>query len=75
MKNQQGSSTTAFLLLGLALAAGLIVSSIVVSRSLERIKLAGDKITVKGYAEENVVSDVGTWRGTVTVRASDLQAG
>jgi hypothetical protein len=30
---------------------------------------------VKGYAEENVVSDVGTWRGTVMVRAGDLQAG
>ena len=37
--------------------------------------LAGDKITVKGYAEEKVVSDAGTWRGTVTVRAADLRAG
>jgi hypothetical protein len=72
---QTGATTIGLLLLGLALAVGLIASSIVVSRSLERIKLAGDKITVKGYAEEKVVSDAGTWRGTVTVRAADLQAG
>jgi hypothetical protein len=30
---------------------------------------------VKGYAEEKVVSDAGMWRGMVTVRAADLQAG
>ena len=74
-RRQSGQTTLAFLALGLALAVGLIVSAALVSRSLERIKLAGDKITVKGYAEEQVVSDAGTWRGTVTVRAADLQAG
>jgi len=73
--SQTGNTTLGMLLLGLTLALGLIVSAVVVSRSLERIKLAGDKIMVKGYAEERVVSDAGTWRGTVTVRASDLQAG
>jgi len=72
---QSGGTTAGFLLLGVALAIGLIVSAAVVSRSLERIKLAGDKITVKGYAEEKVVSDAGTWRGTITVRSGDLQAG
>ena len=74
-RTQLGGTTVGMLLLGLTLAIGLIASSVVVSRSLERIKLAGDKITVKGYAEEKVVSDAGTWRGVVTVRASDLQAG
>jgi hypothetical protein len=74
-RSQAGNSTVGLLALGLALAAGMILASVVVSRSLERIKLAGDKITVKGYAEEKVVSDAGTWRGTVTVRGPDLQAG
>ena len=74
-RNQVGSTTPGMLLLGLTLALGLVASAFVVSRSLERIKLAGDKIMVKGYAEERVVSDAGMWRGTVTVRASDLQAG
>jgi hypothetical protein len=72
---QAGATTPGLLLLGLALAVGLVVSAAVVSRSLERIKLAGDKITVKGYAEEKVVSDAGTWRATVTVRSVDLPSG
>ena len=72
---QSGSSTLGFLLLGLSLAGGLVIAAAVVGSSLERIKLAGDKITVKGYAEEKVVSDAGTWRATVTVRAADLQSG
>jgi hypothetical protein len=70
-----GNASLGLLLLGLALAAGLILSAAIVSRSLERIKLAGDRIRVKGYAEERVVSDAGTWRGTVNVRAPDLQDG
>jgi hypothetical protein len=74
-RRQAGATTLGLLLLGLALAIGLVAAAAVVSRSLERIKLAGDKITVKGYAEEKVVSDAGTWRATVTVRAPDLQSG
>ena len=74
-RSEAGSATVGMLLLGLTLGLGLVLASVVVSRSLERIKLAGDKITVKGYAEEKVVSDAGTWRGTVTARATDLQAG
>jgi uncharacterized protein len=72
---QAGATTVGLLLLGLALAAGLVIAAAVVGNSLERIKLAGDKITVKGYAEEKVVSDAGTWRATVTVRSADLQSG
>jgi uncharacterized protein len=74
-RHQAGATTLGLLLLGLALAVGLVAASAVVSHSLERIKLAGDKITVKGYAEEKVTSDAGTWRATVTVRAPDLQSG
>ncbi len=69
---QRGQTTVAFLALGAALAIGLVLSAWIVASSLERIKLAGDKITVKGYAEEKVVSDAGTWRATVSVRAADL---
>ena len=69
---QRGQSTVAFLALGVALALGLVLAAWIVASSLERIKLAGDKITVKGYAEEKVVSDAGTWRAIVSVRATDL---
>jgi hypothetical protein len=71
---QRGQSTVAFLALGVALALGLVLAAWIVASSLERIKLAGDKITVKGYAEEKVVSDAGTWRAIVSVRAPDLPA-
>ena len=74
-RRQSGASTLGLLLLGLALGLGLVAAAGLMSRSLERIKLAGDKITVKGYAEEKVLSDAGTWRATVTVRAGDLQSG
>lgn len=70
---QRGQATTAGLLaLGAALATGLVLAAWIVAASLERIKLAGDKITVKGYAEERVVSDAGTWRATVSARATEL---
>jgi hypothetical protein len=72
---QSGATTLGLLLLGLALAAGIVVAAALLAGTLERIKLAGDRITVKGYAEEKVVSDAGTWRATVSVRAPDLQAG
>ena len=69
---QRGQSTVAFLALGAALAIGLVLAAWIVASSLERIKLAGDKITVKGYAEEKVISDAGAWRAIVSVRAPDL---
>jgi hypothetical protein len=68
-RRQGGSTTPGLLLLGLALAVGLVLSASIVSRSLERIKLAGDRIRVKGYAEERVISDAGTCRtGTAASR-------
>jgi hypothetical protein len=70
---QRGQTTLAFLALGLALAIGLVLAAWIVASSLERIKLAGDKITVKGSAEEKVVSDAGTWRAIVSARAPELQ--
>lgn len=70
---QQGQSTPAFLALGLALAVGLVLAAWIVAASLERIKLAGDKITVKGSAEERVVSDAGTWRALIGVRSPELR--
>ena len=42
---QRGQSTTAFLALGVSLALGLVLAAWLVAASLERIKLAGDKIT------------------------------
>jgi hypothetical protein len=56
--------------LGIALAAGLVLSALIAANALERIKRGGDRITVKGYAEQPVESDVGIWRGNLTTRAA-----
>jgi hypothetical protein len=69
---QRGQTTAGYLALGLTLALGLVLAAWIVAGSLERIKLAGDKITVKGYAEEQVLSDAGTWRAIVSVRDASL---
>lgn len=74
MSSQLAGQRSGVVLLGLALAAGLVASAWIVAGALERIKRAGDKIAVKGYAEERIVSDVGVWRGNLTTRAPDLQA-
>jgi hypothetical protein len=72
LARQRGEATAGLLALGVALALGLVVAAWIVASSLERIKLAGDKITVKGYAEQKVMSNAGTWRAIVSVRANDL---
>jgi hypothetical protein len=59
-------------MLGLFLALGLIVSSALVSRTVENIKLSRRTISVKGYAERGIVSDVAVWRGRFASRHKDL---
>ena len=60
-------------LLGLCLAVGLVVSSLVVSRTLEKVKPAHDRIRVKGVAEKRVISDIAVWKAKVVARASLLK--
>jgi len=60
------SELTKNLGLGLALAFGLVYSTYIGTRSMERIR---GTVDVKGYAERKVKADVATWR--VSVRARD----
>jgi len=73
-RQQSGQTTVGLLALGAALAIGLVLAAWIVAGSVERIKLAGDKITVKGYAEEKVASDAGAWRAIVSMRGADLES-
>ncbi|MEI6632643.1 MAG: SIMPL domain-containing protein [Chlamydiota bacterium] len=61
-------------LLGMMLAAGMIVSTIVASRSIEKIKLAGQTIRVKGSSEKRIVSDWAVWDARFTARDPALTA-
>ena len=70
--NESTSRNGGLILLGVFLAVGLVAASFVVSGAMERIKRAGDTITVKGYAEVRVTSDTASWAGNLVARARTL---
>ena len=53
------------------LSLGLIVSALIGGRALEKMRSSADGVTVKGVAEKEITSNLGTWRGQISVRASD----
>ncbi len=57
---------------GLILAIGLIVSAYLVSDTMRDIKSDNQTITVKGYAEKDIVSDYAIWYCTVSATMPDL---
>ena len=59
-------------LLGVSLAAGLVVSTVVAANAVRSVKLANQTITVKGFAEKRIRSDWATWTGTFNARANTL---
>ena len=59
--------------LGVCLAIGMIVSTIIVSNMVKTVKLANQTITVKGYAEKSIRSDLIVWKGSFTSRSSQIK--
>ena len=72
MKNASKGSASGLLLLGLCLGAAMVLSAYLVSTTLLRIKAANEKITVKGFAEKRVVSDVAVWTGDARIGGFDV---
>jgi hypothetical protein len=66
------SPRLAFFLLGATLALGFTVSAHLISSALVRMRQE-HTIRVKGFAEQKVTSDIGTWQGTFTVQATAVQ--
>ncbi len=58
--------------LGMSLAIGMIISTIIVASTVKKIKLANQTITVKGYAEKRIRSDFIVWRGNFSARSPRL---
>jgi hypothetical protein len=58
--------------LGISLAIGLILSTIIIANTVTKVKLANQTITVKGYAERRIKSDFIVWRGVFNVRGDKL---
>jgi hypothetical protein len=72
MNDSSKDNRIGFLWLGVSLAAGLIVASFILSGALVKIKNASQFVTVKGYAEKSITSDLGVWNGSVSVRGLEL---
>lgn len=60
--------------LGVAIALGMLASSVVVSRAVIQIKQENQALEVKGFAEKKIVSDFASWTGSFTTRAPELTA-
>ncbi len=72
MEAKDRGITGGLVFFGFFLAMGLIVSAFLVVGTVEKVKLANQTITVKGFAQKLVTSDVATWSGQITVRAPEL---
>lgn len=68
------SRHTGSLSLGLCLAAGLIISSLICAGTFKEVKLASQTLMVKGYAEKKIVSDFAVWRASFGVADANLVA-
>ena len=58
--------------LGISLAIGLIISTLIIANTVTKVKLANQTITVKGYAEKRIRSDFIVWKGMFSVRGDKL---
>lgn len=59
-------------LLGICLAIGIIISSLLVAKTVEKVKIQNQRIQVKGFAEKIITSDLVVWQGRITTRSTDL---
>lgn len=75
MSNNKNHSWLGLLLLGAFLSAGIIIGTFIISKTVEQVKFQNQRITVKGYAERTITSDIASWRGQLTVRSPDLVTG
>jgi len=71
MKHLLNARGVAMLLLGVCLAFGFTVGAQSVSRALVKMRQA-NTIRVKGYAEQDITSNLAAWACRITVRASEL---
>jgi hypothetical protein len=60
--------------LGFWIALGLVASSFVLKLGLVEIKSQNNEITVKGYAEKPIESDLAVWSANITARGGQLEA-
>lgn len=56
------------------LALGLVFSSLIVSNSMVKLKIAGNTITVTGSAKKQIKSDLAVWTGSFAAQSPQLNS-
>ncbi len=72
MDGEKRSANLGLSVLGVALAAGIVLSAILVSATVRDVKMSNQTIVVKGYAQKEVKSDIAVWSGRFTSRDPQL---
>ena len=72
MSEPQTKSNAGLTFLGIFLAIGFICSSLILSNTFKTVKLSNQAITVKGYAEKRITSDLAAWSGEFSTSSKNL---
>ena len=72
MGNRANHTWLGVLLLGVFLSAGIIIATLVIAKTVERVKFQNQRIQVKGFAERTITSDIVVWKGKITARSPEL---
>lgn len=74
IKRNTSELTGGLFFLGLFLASAIIISTFIMSRTVERVKMSHQTVRVKGYAEKTIRSDMAVWNGSFVSRSTDLES-
>jgi len=72
MDNRANHTWLGGFLLGVFLSVGIIIASLVIAKTIERVKFQNQRIQVKGFAERTITSDIAVWKGKITARSPEL---
>ena len=61
-----------FLVVGLALAAAILIGGYLTGDGIRRARMADRSVTVRGLAEQNVTADLATWTLSFSEQGADL---
>lgn len=68
-------NTTSSTIFGIVIAISVIVSAFILADAVKFVKRANETITIKGYAEKDIISDMASWTGSFSRRSADLVSG
>jgi hypothetical protein len=72
MTNERGVLGSPTFWGSVVLAAGLVASALIGGMAVERLRRAGDEITVTGSSRKPITSDLAMWRGSISVQRATL---